>query len=59
VDLLPQELSHDLGKCRIVHVAGEYFLVLIHAVDELALEGLVENVLEVLQRVGESWLSEL
>ena len=40
-------------------MSGEYFLVLIHAVDELAFEGLVENVLGVLQRVGESWLSEL
>jgi hypothetical protein len=49
--LLPQELRNHLGKGWIVHVASEYLLVLIHAVDELAFQGLVEDVLEILQRI--------
>jgi hypothetical protein len=49
VYLLPQKLRHDLRKGWIVHIASEYLLVLVHAVDELAFQGLVEDVLEVLQ----------
>jgi hypothetical protein len=42
------------AKAGSFHVAGRCLLVLIHPVDELAFESLVENVLEVLQRV-EPW----
>jgi hypothetical protein len=59
VDLLPQELCDHPRKGWIVHVTSEYLLVLVHAVDELAFQGLVENVLEVLQRVDHGGLQDV
>ena len=59
VDLLPQKLGDYLGKGWIVHVASEYLLVLIHAVDELAFQGLVEDVLEVLERIDHCRLLDM
>jgi hypothetical protein len=50
-------LIHDhVGEGRIVHVAGEYLWVLIHAVDELAFHSLIKHVLEVLPGVRDRGL---
>jgi hypothetical protein len=59
VNLFSQELCDDLGKGGIVHVAREYLPVLVHAVDELAFQGLVEDVLEVFQRVDHGGLLDV
>jgi hypothetical protein len=44
-------LGNDLSKVGIVHVLGEDFLVLLHAVDDQPFERLDEDVAEVVQRV--------
>jgi hypothetical protein len=58
IDLLEQMLSNDALEIGVVHIACEKVLVLFHAVNEKAFEGLLEHETEIVNRVRGSGLPE-
>ena len=59
VNLLQQVFGDDFPEIGVIHVFGEDFFILLHAVDEEPFQGFQENVAEVIQCIGCGSLTEI